>query len=243
MAPLTGSDTRTFAAVAFTWDAAAPHDRRMLAALSRRTASLHAYGVDVIAVGRRGAVPAGVLPGCRLAGGDDRAVVMRGILAGLALRGVGPGLLLVVGSEFGTPDGAPGPDARLLMPEGARAVTVSVGPERAGVPAGVGQVGGGGRTLLALLDEQVRRHACRRVPAVDEDPAWILSETGPGPLRRRVAESLFTLGAGGIGTRGSAEEAVPGAQPMVLAAGVYDGTGPGQHLLPGPLWTGLAVAA
>jgi hypothetical protein len=28
---------------------------------------------------------------------------------------------------------------------------------------------------------------------------------------------------------------------LVLAAGVYDATGPGQHLLPGPVWTGLAV--
>ena len=44
-----------------------------------------------------------------------------------------------------------------------------------------------------------------------------------------------------MATRGSVEEAAAGAQPMVLAAGVYDGTGPGQHLLPGPVWTGLAV--
>jgi len=78
---------------------------------------------------------------------------------------------------------------------------------------------------------------------VDEDPAWILSETEAGPLHRRVTESLFTLGAGGVAARGSVEEAVPGAQPMVLVAGVYDGTGSGQHLLPGPVWTGLAVQA
>ena len=118
-------------------------------------------------------------------------------------------------------------------------IAVSVGPEPGGVPAGVVHAGGGSRGLLALLDEQVRRHACQRVPAVDEDPAWILCETGAGPLRRRVTESLFTLGAGGVATRGSVEEAAPGAQPMVLAAGVYDGRGPGQHLLParcGPAW-------
>ena len=101
--------------------------------------------------------------------------------------------------------------------------------------------GGGSRGLLALLDEQVRRHARQRVPAFDEDLEWILCETGARPLRRRATESLFTLGAGGLATRGSVEEAAPGAQPMVLAAGVYDATGPGQHLLPGPVWTGLAV--
>jgi trehalose/maltose hydrolase-like predicted phosphorylase len=109
------------------------------------------------------------------------------------------------------------------------------------VPAGVVHAGGGSRALLRLLDEQVRRRRYGRVPAVDEDPAWILRETAAGPLRRRVAESLFTLGAGGLATRGAAEEEAPGAQPMVLAAGVYDGKGPGQHLLAGPIWTGLAV--
>ena len=166
---------------------------------------------------------------------------MRGILTGLARRGVGPGLLLVVGSEFGAPDGPPGPDSLLLVPEAARAVTVSVGREAAGAPAGAVVLGGGGRTLLGLLDEQIRRYARQRVPAVDEDPEWILPEPRAGRLHRRVTEALFTLGAGGVATRGSVEEAVPGAQPMVLAAGVYDGTGSGQHLLLGPLWTGLVI--
>src|ERR1039458_3908963 len=69
--------------------------------------------------------------------------------------------------------------------------------------------------------------------------AWIWRETGIAPLRRRVTESLFTLGAGGIATRGSVEEAVPGDVPLVLAAGIYDGTGQGQELVPGPGWTGL----
>ncbi len=233
--------SRTFAAVAFTWKAAAPHRRQLVAAIGRRVAALHASGVDITVIDRGGGVPAEVLAGCRLTRGKGGPEVMRGILAVLARRGVGPGLLLLVGSEFGRPGGEPGPDAWLLVPEAARVITVSVGQEPGGVPAGVIHAGGGCRMLLELLDEQVRRHARQRVPAVDEDPAWILSETEPGPLRRRVTESLFTLGAGGVATRGSAEETVPGAQPMVLAAGVYDGRGPGQHLLPGPVWTGLAV--
>jgi trehalose/maltose hydrolase-like predicted phosphorylase len=232
---------RTFAAVAIAWSPAAPHRRQLAAAVGRRVAALRACGVDIIMISRDGSVPAELLAACRLARGDGGSVVMRGILAVLAQRGVGPGLLLVVGSEFGAPGGNPGPDAMLLVPEAARVIAVSVGPEPDGVPAGVVHAGGGCRGLLALLDEQVRRHARQRVPAVDEDPAWILCQTGPGPLRRRVTESLFTLGAGGVATRGSVEETAAGAQPMVLAAGVYDGTGPGQHLLPGPVWTGLAV--
>jgi trehalose/maltose hydrolase-like predicted phosphorylase len=232
---------RTFAAVAFAWKAAAPYRRGLVAAVGRRVAALRACGVDVIVIGRDGGVPAGLLAGCRVARGEGGAEVMRGLLAVAARRGVGPGLLLVVGSEFGGPGGRPGPDAVLLVPEAARAVVVSVGPEPDGVPAGVVHAGGGSGMLLGLLDEQVRRHVRQRVPAIDEDPAWIVCEAGAGPLRCRVTESLFTLGAGGLATRGSVEETVPGAQPMVLAAGVYAGTGPGQHLLPGPVWTGLAV--
>jgi len=231
---------RTFAAVAFAWEAVAPHRRQQVAAVSRRVAGLRACGVDITVIGCDGIVPAELLAGCRLAGETDGAEVMRGILAVLARRGVGPGLLLLVGTQFGGPGGETGPDALLLVPGAARVIAVSVGPEPGGVPAGVIHVGGGCRGLLALLDEQVRRHARQRVPAVDEDPAWVVSETG-GPLRRRVTESLFTLGAGGVATRGSVEEAAAGGQPMVLAAGVYHGTGPGQHLLPGPVWTGLAV--
>ena len=233
---------RTFAAVAFTWRAAAPHRRQLVAAVGRRVAALRASGVDVTVISRGGSVPAALLAGCRVVRAESGPEVMRSILAVLARRGVGPGLLLMVGSEFGAPGGNPGPDALLLVPEAARVTAVSVGPEPDGVPVAVVHAGGASRGLLALLDEQLRRHARLRVPAVDEDPAWILSETGAGPARRRVIESLFTLGAGGVATRGSVEEAAAGAQPMVLAAGVYEGTGPGQHLLPGPVWTGLAVA-
>jgi trehalose/maltose hydrolase-like predicted phosphorylase len=238
-----------------------------VAAVCRRVAALRAASIDVAIIGYAAAAPvsgslwsqpqaAGRLllsagPGAELfeaasvglrrvrrpGGGGGLREAMRGILAVFAGRGIGPGLVLLVGSEFG----AGGVDSLLLVPEAARMSAVSVGAEPGGVPAGVVHAGGGQRGLLRLLDEQVRRRGCRRVPAVDEDPAWILRETAAGPLRRRVAESLFTLGAGGLATRGAVEEEAPGAQPMVLAAGVYDGAGPGQHLLAGPTWTGLAV--
>jgi hypothetical protein len=221
---------RTFAAVAFTWEAAAPHRTRAVQALGRRAASFRAFGVDVIVISRGHAVAAGLRQSCRIPRAGGSPETMRGILGALARRGVGPGLLLLVGGQFGTSGGRPGPDSLLLVPEAARVLAVSVGPEPAGVPAGVTHLGGGSAMLLALLDEQVRRHARQRVPEVDEDPDWIVSETGPGPLRRRATESLFTLGAWGVATRASVEEALPGVQgshPMVLAAGVYDGTGPG----------------
>lgn len=173
--------------------------------------------------------------------GDRPADVMRRIIEVLARRGVGPGLLLLVGSDFGAAGGTPGADAALLIPEAARMTAVSVGAEPAGTPAGVTRLGGGTESLLALLREQLQRRAHLRVPEVDEDPAWTITEAGGDQARRRATESLFTLGAAGLATRGSVEEAAPGAQPLVLAAGIYTGTGAGQHLLPGPVWTGLSV--
>ncbi len=166
---------------------------------------------------------------------------MRSILAVLARRGVGPGLLLVVGSEFGAPGGRPGPDSLLLVPEAARVTAVSVGPEPAGVPAGVVHAGGGCRGLLALLDEQLRRHDRQRVPAIDDDPAWIVCENrgrAAAPARDRVAVHA------GRGGRGDAR--VGGGGGSGCAA---DGTG-GRGVrrdgfrsasAAGPVWTGLAV--
>jgi hypothetical protein len=172
-----------------------------------------------------------------------KPAVLREIVDALAARGIGPGLILVVAHQIAAAGSAECGGELILVPEAARAIAVCVGDEAAGAPAGVLRLGGGRPASLRLLDEQLRRRERGRVPAVDEDPAWIIKETGADPLRHRVTESLFTLGSGGIATRGSVEEPVPGQTPAVLAAGVYDGTGPGQHLLPGPGWTGLDVFA
>jgi hypothetical protein len=110
---------RSFAAVAIAWGAAAPYRRRLVAAVGRRVAALGASGVDVIVIGRDGSVPGELRAGCRVARADAGPEVMRGILAVLARRGVGPGLLLVVGGEFGGRGGNRGPDAALLVPEAA----------------------------------------------------------------------------------------------------------------------------
>jgi trehalose/maltose hydrolase-like predicted phosphorylase len=214
---------RTAEAIVFTAEAVATRETRLARAVSDRVMSLRAAGAEVVEISR---------PGAR-----DRGDVMREILTDLSPRGIGSGLVLLVGSRFG----GSGADAALLVSAGARMTVVSVGEEPCGVPAGVIGLGGGARALLALLDEQLRRRARLRVPEIDEDPAWMLVEVGDDPGRRRVTESLLTLGAAGLATRGSVEETVPGGQPLVLAAGVYTGTGPAQHLLPGPIWTRLAI--
>ncbi|HEU5036641.1 MAG TPA: glycosyl hydrolase family 65 protein [Nocardioides sp.] len=89
-------------------------------------------------------------------------------------------------------------------------------------------------TARALLDEQIARVLARRVPGICVDPRWAIVEHGVDPARHRVTESLFTVVSGGIGIRGSVEEAPDFGDPLVLATGIYVGTGPDDGLLPGP---------
>ena len=247
---------RTFAAVVLDWGVvAAPERQASLPAVRRRVEALCADGVHVAVVsgtgcadvdGRLRARPSGpgrLLLGLnrgselfdvkadgphvlrrRVAGEAEIAALdrasqvlagmpdsMRDILALLARAGIGPGLVLAVGDMPGPPG------------------------------AGVTHVRGGPQAVLRLLDEQLRRRRKRRVPSVDEDSAWIVRATGAGRLPPRVHESLLTLGAAGFATRGSVEEPTAQSVPLTLAAGAYQGSGPGQHLLPGPRWTGLDI--
>jgi trehalose/maltose hydrolase-like predicted phosphorylase len=95
------------------------------------------------------------------------------------------------------------------------------------------------RELIELVDEHPARRRSRRVPDVDADPAWTVRVGTPVPLRERIAETICTLAAGGVGTRGSVEEKRSGSTPLVLADGVYEDASGG--LLPGPSWTGVVI--
>ena len=163
---------------------------------------------------------------------------MRDILAVLARAGIGRGLVLAVRGKPGPPDAADGSGSLLRV---RQAATVSGGDHPAVAFADISPVGGGPHAVLCLLDEQLRRRRKRRVPSVDEDSAWTVRVTGADRLSPRAEESLFTLGAAGFATRGSVEEPTGQSVPLTLAAGVYQGSGPGQHLLPGPRWTGLDI--
>src|ERR1035437_357607 len=195
----------TAEAMAFTWEGAAwPSRRDGVAPVRRRVEALSAVGVDVVVLsqadvahvdeqlrsrppgpgrlllcGGRGtdlfeAGPEGLRPLRVRADGRSGGLLPRaagrtcgpdaiqGVLGLLAGRGVGPGLILLIGTEFGVLDGVAGSDSWLLGTETARVIGVFLG--------------------------------------------------------------------GG-----------PGGVPAVLAAVVYDGTGPGQHLLPGPGWTAVPI--
>ena len=159
--------------------------------------------------------------------------------AWLAERGITGRLVLVGGDEFGDVGGVPGSDSYMLVHELTRAVVVSVGVEPGGVPPSVVHLGGGPDRFAALLDAQVTLRAQRRVPRIDDDPAWVVA-LPDDPARARVAEALGALSNGWAGTRGMQEEQVPDGTPEFVVDGVYcDEDNP--RLLPGPGWTHLAV--
>ena len=157
----------------------------------------------------------------------------------LCERGVTGGLILVGGDELGPLGGVPGSDAHLLIPELTRATVVSVGAEPGGVPPGVLHVGGGPDRLLELLDGQLARRMDRRVPSVDDDPAWVVALPRQDAMGR-VAESIGALANGGVGLRATREEDGSATLPLFIVNGIYT-RGAEPHLLPGPLWTNLDV--
>lgn len=175
-------------------------------------------------------------------GVTDKGDSMRALLEVLAGLGVGTGLVLVVGDEFGELAGLPGSDARMLITCSPAPAAVSVGVEPNGVPAGVGLLGGGPPVLLALLDEQLHRADRLRVPDICHDPRWTVPERGVDTTRHRVAESLFTLGSAGIGWRGSTEETAVIGQPLVTSVGVYAGADAASGLLEGPDLADVALS-
>ena len=188
--------------------------------------------------------------------------------------GLLPGDVLVSGDEFGPVDGFPGSDYLMVTPQSAGAVFVSVGPEPNGVPPGVIHLGGGPTAFQRLLAEQVRAHEARAtshqpaakpvrrqeqstaLPSTDEtvgvdttEANWALAESGFNPAREHEVESLFTVGNGYLGTRGSLPEGSPFSRPATFIAGAYTSkVGPGAwnsapvpELAPAPDWARLEV--
>lgn len=258
---------RTFEALIFDWEGAAVPDGRADTSLVRsRVEALCAAGVHVRVVSARNVVddldaqlrarPAG--PGtlhlCLNGGSEVFEVTNHGVARllptadvvpstseWLARRGITGRLVLIVGDKFGPVGGAARRASSLVGPGLVRAVVVSVGIEPAGSPEGVIHVGGGPARFLELLDVQLARRRDRRVPSIDDDPAWVVPLPDDAAAER-VAESIGTVGNGWVGSRASREEGGSGAAPLFLVNGVYtDDTVP--RLLEGPGWTALGVRA
>jgi trehalose/maltose hydrolase-like predicted phosphorylase len=160
-------------------------------------------------------------------------------------RGIGPGLVLIAGDEFGPLGGLPGSDSMMLTPEAARATTVSVGVEPGGLPTTVTRFPGGPASFHRILRDQLRRRAVHAVPEIDPSPGWTVPIIGFDVETERAEESLLSLAAGCLGTAGAPLDDHPALSPRVLAAGAYTADGPDTTLLSGPLWdrSGLPLVA
>ncbi len=169
----------------------------------------------------------------------DKADSARWVFDDLRRRGIGPGLVLVAGDEFGPLGGLPGSDSFLLPPGSDRATAVSVGAEPTGVPAGVIALGGGPERFVDMLADQLERRRRGDVPDIDGDPAWTIVIDGLDPKLERAHESLLTIADGRIGTRGSPLLEHPAAQPGVRVSWAYVGDGAESEFACGQNWTAL----
>jgi trehalose/maltose hydrolase-like predicted phosphorylase len=213
---------RTVDAVVVVRDGLVP-DAASDTGLRRRVDRLEDVGVDVAVVAEAGAVA--------------------GALAGLQERGTSAGSTLVLAAGFAAPASAADDDgAAAVLPTAPGLTLVSVGGDHGAAPPGVRHLGGGMDTVRRLLDEQLRRRRSRRVPRVDEDPAWVVVVDTADEVERRIADALFTLSDGTLATRGACAGAADDSARLVLAAGVYTGHGPTERLLSGPWWPATRVA-
>jgi kojibiose phosphorylase len=178
---------------------------------------------------------------------SDKSDSMRWVLKELAMpRAISNGDILIAGDEFGPLSGSEGSDARMMIPEAKGSVVVSVGPEPAGVPAGVISLGGGPARFRELLACQADLHELRSwadLPARrTRDSRWLIVENGWVPAREQEIESLFALVNGSSGTRGALEEDGIYSNPATFVAGVFDlgpGPAPVPELAVAPNWIEL----
>ena len=167
----------------------------------------------------------------------DKSDALRWALAELARRGIGAGLVLVVGGEL-----AQSGNHSPLLVAGSRATVVSLADDSNGIPADVLVVGGGSSAFRSVLVDQLERRRRRDVPELEDDPDWTLVVEGADPELERVQESLLTLADGRLGTRGAPLHDHASDARGVLFSGVYAGDGAGTELAPCPDWTRVAAS-
>jgi trehalose/maltose hydrolase-like predicted phosphorylase len=133
----------------------------------------------------------------------------------------------------------------MLVDDGTGATVVSVGPEPGGVPDGVLHLGGGPRTFRELLAAQAALHPVSLPWTPVEDPAWAIIEDGFVLPREHEIESLFAIGNGFVGSRGSLAEGSPLSAPATFVAGIFEtssGSGSSPGLARAPEWAMLTAS-
>lgn len=129
--------------------------------------------------------------------------------------------VVFVGDEFGEIGGVPGSDSLMQLPELTSSVYISVGVEPNGVPPGVIHCPGGPLSFLKFLEKQIEKMPCFEVLS-HQDSNWLIEQDGFDPSQEDEIETLFALGNGYLGVRGTSDFLIPNSQADVFLAGVYD---------------------
>ncbi len=93
----------------------------------------------------------------------------------------------------------------------------------------------GGDSVMATLTDQVTRRRVGELPILPEDPSWTPVVDEIDPRLERAHESLLTIAASVLETRGSAIVPHSRADPAVLMSGIYARAGAESHLLTAPV--------
>ena len=159
-------------------------------------------------------------------------------------RGIRPEEILIGADECGSIAGLALNDSPMLSALSAGAILVSVGPEAGGVPDGVLHLGGSPHRFRKLLAAQAALHPVALPARPELDARWVMIEDGFVLTREHEIESLFAIGNGFVGARGSLAEGSALSAPATFVAGVFDsdpGSVPGLARVPD--WTYLSLAA
>ena len=166
----------------------------------------------------------------------DKSDSAHWVFAHLGCAGVGSGLVLIAGDEFGNLGGVRGSDDFMLVAEACRATAVSVGAEPDGVPPEVLRLGGGPPAFADVLRHQLSLRREGAAPRVDGDPGWSIRFVGRDQYSEPQREALLTLADGFIGTSATAPSSRARAGHLVVVGGIYRGSGPRQELMHAPVW-------
>ena len=102
-------------------------------------------------------------------------------------------------------------------------------------------IAGGRDAVVPVLRDQIARRRAGELPIVPQDPSWTLVVEGIDSRLERAHESLLTIGAGALGTRGSVIVPHSRGDPAVLMSGIYARAGAESHLLAAPRWQAIPV--
>jgi len=86
----------------------------------------------------------------------------------------------------------------------------------------VDPLSGGPAESPELLARQAAQHWAELPAAPTDDPGWILVDEGFTLAREHEVESLFAIGNGYAGSRGSLAESSALSAPATFVAGVFD---------------------